>query len=275
MAGKHRHGPRVGPRVSPGVGTGKRPWKVALLAVTAVALGGCVDDAVMDRPDDYRVAFPLKVSQELVTMTIDLRVSGSSVEPATPAAARAALKLNKFIDTYLSRGKGGLRVDLTSGGKGSASAMERTRRASQILIDAGLVRSEVVFHHRSDGAAGKADLSFAANTIKVPKCGDWSAPSSYNYNNKRSANFGCSNRRNLGLMLANPGDLVKARPLSDRAAPHSLHVIHVYEGGTTTAKKGVGGPELRGTAAEAGGAEAGAGAAAAGGAAAGAAGGGS
>lgn len=47
--------------------------------------------------------------------------------------------------------------------------------------------------------------------VLPPDCPDWSKPADGDPNNRVSSNFGCATATNLGLMLANPGDLVRGR----------------------------------------------------------------
>ena len=44
--------------------------------------------------------------------------------------------------------------------------------------------------------------------VRVPECGDWSKPPSLLDDTHVHSNFGCADQRNLGLMVANPQDLV-------------------------------------------------------------------
>ena len=47
-----------------------------------------------------------------------------------------------------------------------------------------------------------------------PNCPDWSKPSGTDPVNTPSSNFGCATTANLGLMVADPGDLIRGRALS-------------------------------------------------------------
>ncbi len=201
------------------------------LAAVAAILAGC---DTTKHPEDPNVAFPLKVSTETKSMTVDL--------------TKSSVGLPAFVDDYLRRGKGAFLVNLTSGGEGSASAAERSRQVTDILANAGLRATEVIVRHQP-GAPDNAmaQLSYAANTVELPECGDYSAPSSYNPSNKRHPDFGCTTRRNLGLMVSNPGDLATARTMSDRPAPHSLMIVNIYGNvaGGPSGARGIGGDGLR------------------------------
>ncbi|MEX2454957.1 MAG: CpaD family pilus assembly lipoprotein [Rhodospirillaceae bacterium] len=65
----------------------------------------------------------------------------------------------------------------------------------------------------SDGAV--VHLLLGRYVVVPPDCPDWSKPADGDPNNRVSSNFGCATATNLGLMVANPGDLVRGR----RAGP--------------------------------------------------------
>jgi pilus assembly protein CpaD len=49
--------------------------------------------------------------------------------------------------------------------------------------------------------------------VTLPACPDWSRESGTDFDNRPSSNFGCATEANLGLMIAEPKDLVRGRPL--------------------------------------------------------------
>ena len=51
-------------------------------------------------------------------------------------------------------------------------------------------------------------------TVTLPPCPNWSMNPGRDFTNQPSSNFGCAAAINLGLQVANPGDLVHGRPLA-------------------------------------------------------------
>jgi pilus assembly protein CpaD len=47
--------------------------------------------------------------------------------------------------------------------------------------------------------------------VTTPSCPNWSRPSGPEFTNSPSSNFGCATATNLGLMVADPGDLLAGR----------------------------------------------------------------
>ncbi|HEY4135592.1 MAG TPA: CpaD family pilus assembly lipoprotein [Alphaproteobacteria bacterium] len=71
-------------------------------------------------------------------------------------------------------------------------------------------------------AAGAADLPAGGVRLLVeryvvvpPNCPDWSKPSVTDYGNTPMSNLGCANAANLGMMLANPRDLIQGQRPGD------------------------------------------------------------
>ncbi|MGH6886966.1 MAG: CpaD family pilus assembly lipoprotein, partial [Geminicoccales bacterium] len=49
--------------------------------------------------------------------------------------------------------------------------------------------------------------------VTLPACPDWSRESGTDFDNLPLSNLGCATQTNLGLMIAEPKDLVRGRPL--------------------------------------------------------------
>ncbi len=59
--------------------------------------------------------------------------------------------------------------------------------------------------------SGSVMLYVERYTVTTPKCGNWAPETSNNTRNNVSSFLGCSNTANLGLMVANPRDLVSGQ----------------------------------------------------------------
>ena len=115
------------------------------------------------------------------------------------------------------RGWSSIALDFTRRGTSSMvieGNREDVRSVSRTLVSAGVPAwsMELKVLGRTPGSAGEqVRVSYSAYDIKLPECGDFSSdrdsmiPDTYH---TVSSNFGCSNQRNFGLMISNPGDLV-------------------------------------------------------------------
>jgi len=62
-----------------------------------------------------------------------------------------------------------------------------------------------------NGAPGRVSVIVERYIVTPPACPDWSKPVGEDFENTPGANFGCAITSNLGMMVANPGDLLRGR----------------------------------------------------------------
>jgi pilus assembly protein CpaD len=67
--------------------------------------------------------------------------------------------------------------------------------------------------------------------VTPPNCPDWSKDPVTNHDNEPSSNFGCATSTNLGLMVADPRDLVIGRPMGPEEGPPAIAAVQRYRAG--------------------------------------------
>jgi pilus assembly protein CpaD len=67
--------------------------------------------------------------------------------------------------------------------------------------------------------------------VTLPACPDWSRQSGTDFANLPHSNFGCATETNLGLMVAEPRDLVHGRPLAPADGIHQAEGVVRYRTG--------------------------------------------
>ncbi len=67
--------------------------------------------------------------------------------------------------------------------------------------------------------------------VTPPACPDWSRRSGLDFANQPHSNFGCATETNLGMMIANPKDLIKGRKLGSADGIHQAEGIVRYRQG--------------------------------------------
>lgn len=77
----------------------------------------------------------------------------------------------------------------------------------------------------------RVDIVLERYLVTPPACPDWSRQSGVDYANKPHTNFGCATETNLGLMIADPRDLVKGRKLGPADGVHQAEGIIRYREG--------------------------------------------
>jgi pilus assembly protein CpaD len=68
-------------------------------------------------------------------------------------------------------------------------------------------------------------------TVTPPNCPDWTKPSGSDPTNSVSSNFGCATATNLGLMVAQPRDLLVGRQPGAADPQRALYAIQNYRAG--------------------------------------------
>lgn len=71
--------------------------------------------------------------------------------------------------------------------------------------------------------------------VTPPNCPDWSKPPGGDPTNSVSSNFGCATEANLGMMVAEPRDLLAGRQPGPPDAEPALRAIRNYRAGRTVA----------------------------------------
>ena len=74
--------------------------------------------------------------------------------------------------------------------------------------------------------------------VTVPGCPDWTGRPGVSYDNTHSSNFGCANAVNLGLMVADPRDIVVGRHPGLMDGEFGARSIERYREGETTPLEG-------------------------------------
>ena len=144
-----------------------------------------------------------------------------------------ALEFDGFVRDYLNRGRRALTIK--AGGKGNLSGAEQVRN---LLVNSG-IRAREISVTEAGFSSGDVIVSFSAHKIQVPECGDWSSAPTFTPRGQHHSNYGCATQRNLGLMVQDPGDLLKAKTMSPGDGEHAAGVIRNYR--TSPVASGAGG----------------------------------
>lgn len=189
----------------------RNSWTVLLAPVlVSLVLAACQEPK---RLPDYRDAYPLAVSKE----TVSLSVTAPSGKRGL--TSQDALDFDYFVRDYHNRGRRALIINAPAGKRGRSGA-EKMR---DLLMNAGIPEREISLIGTGSGNA--IILSFNAYKVDVPECGNFTTKTTPNWTNRRHANYGCATRRNLGLMVRDPGDLIKAQPMTDAGAGRAAGVV--------------------------------------------------
>jgi len=121
----------------------------------------------------------------------------------------------------------------------SEQNQDRLLSLSRLLKTRGLRLSPDVTPYGMNPGENQARLLISRYVVTPPRCGDWSQPSNRNYGNTSLVNLGCTNQANLGLMVANPRDLIIGKTSDFPDAEKSTKAVQTYR--TKTPAKGASG----------------------------------
>ncbi len=200
---------------------------LARLTLSAAALAlvtACTEPAATD----YREKYP--VSAYPTTVVAGVHVAGGRIAFADDEEIR----FNALVAGYLDRGHGPITLSAPRAARGGTALPPGLAAVRARLIANGVPARDIRVAVSEDGSSDVVTLSYERYEAVLPTCGDWSAPPSYNPYNDVSSNFGCALQRDIGLMAADPADLVRARPAAPIDAQNASRVIQKYRAGTPT-----------------------------------------
>ncbi len=138
---------------------------------------------------------------------------------------------------HLRRGAGPVTVTVAFDGDAAAAAQAFGQRVAAQLDAEGADAVALRLAPTPGAARPTAEVAVPVWVAAVPECGQWDERINPNYRNQNTANFGCATTRNIGLMVANPADLERARNATGRSGARSEDVLTKYGAGKATASK--------------------------------------
>ena len=195
--------------------------RLAFLALMAGLVTACASPSPKEEAanTDYRQIHRIQVTRENVSLSISLPDQGLALRPSDQR------RFKVFLRKFIQRGRTVITVE---------SQMPELAKA--IMIENGLRESEIFVATNTTIQAPNAVLSYTANKVVAPECGDWSSGSSFNPSNKPHSNFGCSMQRNIGSVVADPGDFLQAQPATGGVAARTDEAIRTHQSGAVKAR---------------------------------------
>jgi len=131
----------------------------------------------------------------------------------------------------------GDQVTIDAGPNNSAPATDslaarRVQAVSAILRQRG-IDAHVAARPTVDGALARNGVAVTIGRYVVtpPSCPDYSKPEADDFNNTPGSNYGCATTANLGLMVANPGDLVRGETPGPADGDFAARGVQLYRDG--------------------------------------------
>jgi pilus assembly protein CpaD len=198
-------------------------------------LAGCNPEAPAWSPADTSPK-PLKVDY------VKLQHPAAFAPGSAKLAAGEPEKLAAFLDNAQVTSEDHVYLEPASG---DALAAQRIGQLAHQLSQHGI--GATTLPPAAEGVAPNQLLVLVERyVVTPPNCPDWSKDPVSNHDNTPPSNFGCATVTNLGLMVADPRDLVIGRKLGPEVGDPALYAIERYQAGKpkSTASGGSSGPTM-------------------------------
>lgn len=145
-----------------------------------------------------------------VTFQHQVRFDDNAIEVTDEERSRLRLFLSRHDAGHgdlIRIGYDGTRIDVMDVRQASRRETAVAAELRRLELPAGLL-PDVPAEKTGNGSIR---IELGRYIVVPPDCPDWTKRADGDSANRRSSNFGCANAVNLGLMVANPGDLVRGR----------------------------------------------------------------
>ena len=194
-----------------------------IVAATLVTLGACAPDTAEWSP----VEAPKKNRVDWVAFhhTIQFGARNATL------GARAKTNLSRFV-RRLGSGDG-VRITVAATADGDGALVAGRREAAVTAYLRGLGVRPRLAPAAAARAAGKSAVvvTIGRYVVTTPRCPNWTKPSHKDFDNRVSSNFGCATETNLGLMVADPGTLLRGGRLGPADGEAQARSIDNYRKG--------------------------------------------
>ena len=194
---------------------GRRLRAVIAIAGLALLTAGCLPGMAAYGPGENRmtgVEAPKLNRIEYVKMSHEVRFApGSAVLDATEAK-----RLAEFLDRIKAGFSDRFVVDAgpSRGAAGEDEIADQREEAVATFLQRRFLRVMPPVQDTVEGAmAGDSVFVIAGrHVVTLPNCPDWTKATGADFTNTPGSNYGCATVSNLGMMVADPGDLLSGRP---------------------------------------------------------------
>ncbi len=199
----------------------------AVLALVLVPLAGCghapPPESARDRNEPTVKRVPVRTK---------LAVAPDGLSPKT------AERLDALAADWRRRGLGPFRVSVDATDAAGARALKAAVRGA--LVGRGGRPEKLDLRARTDAGSRAVTVSYDRARLVLPDCSMNRAVAPHG--NSAHPNLGCATRRNMGVMLADPRDLVRPRGeggTGNTGAVRAQRVIDLYRQGRDTRAGGM------------------------------------
>lgn len=198
-----------------------RRRRTTLLAFLAIIVAGCAQTVA-----DWT---PAQTPNDLEVQWVTHEHSVNFAGPANLLDKQEARSLNRFLGEIDLRPSDRMFVDV--GPKSGEVVNDKRVGVINDQLRHFVPGAQALVIAGEKGTDRDIRLIVGRYVAVPPNCPNLSKPSASNPGNFNDSNFGCSTQRNLGLMLANPGDFLRGRTLGPADGEAMSRSIRAYRAG--------------------------------------------
>lgn len=202
--------------------------RLSTVLATMAALTGCFFQTAQWSPAES----PKRNTVELIKFEHEV--------PFDVGDAQMSMQERERLGSFLERVRAGYGDDIVVAAIGrietarDTAIAERRTKAVATVLEAARLKHIVLPPGRGNTEwDGTVRLTVSRYLVSAPDCPDWTKPSGSDWTNQQSSNLGCANVTNLGLMLADPGDLVRSQPMTHGDGQRGALQVQKYRAGKT------------------------------------------
>lgn len=113
----------------------------------------------------------------------------------------------------------------------SPGAESRWNAVASFLEKVGVTVSQSTAIYGTALEPGGARIVVGRYNVTPPRCPDWSKRAEQDFQNTPSSNLGCATATNIGMMVANPGDLLRGRGSLSPDTDFATRAVRLYRAG--------------------------------------------
>jgi pilus assembly protein CpaD len=197
----------------------RNPFFVGVLTVSALAFTGCAPQtsqwSTVEAPKEN------KISLVRFSHRVQFRTNEDRMSP--PEASRLAAFMRDYDVGY------GDQILLLPGD--GPLAQRRQEAVASAFARAGLRVVRDVRIEQVSVPANELRVVVGRHVVTPPTCPNWSKRPDEDFGNTPSSHIGCATATNLGLMVANPSDLVTGQPTSPADGQLNAFRVESYRNG--------------------------------------------
>jgi len=213
-----------------------------LLAIALIA--GCAPEpenmaAATNEPKENKVEFVV------LTHPVNFQLHSPVMQPSEEQALAAFLsKVDVGYGDRVTVGQAPARgVPESLASRRRASVLLALRRHNVRVGPLGFPGSGAA---SADAADGAVMVRVSRYVVTGPPCPDWRKPEAADFTNTPTSNFGCATVTDLGLMVADPSELVHGSPAGAADGEFAARAVELYRSGALS-KSIVPDPPLEGS----------------------------